>query len=134
MLSQDDRRKALLYEEWSVSLSRLFAVKFRLRKERSARMKRTKKREPHIGNKRPIFMDHVTYQERCLDRLMDSLGLSRRDVRGLDSLLNQRPRPEWIERGVESADRRVREDKQAGACGCHLCASKQHDARWLQGR
>lgn len=80
MLSQDDRKKALLYEEWSVSLTRLFAV------------------------------------------------------RGLDDLLNQRPRPEWIGRGVESADRRIKEDKQAGTCGCHLCAAKQNDRQWLQGR
>lgn len=35
MLSHEDRIKAALYAEWSVALERLFAVKFRLRKERS---------------------------------------------------------------------------------------------------
>ena len=74
MLSHEDRVKAALYEEWSVALKRLWTVKFRLRKERAERVKRTKKREPHVGNKRPIFVDHVAHQERCLDRLMDALG------------------------------------------------------------
>lgn len=134
MLSHKNRIRAALYAEWSVSLTRLFAVKFRLRKERSARIKRTKRREPHVGNKRPILVDHVAHQERCLDRLMDALELSRQDIRGLDVALHQEPCPEWIARGNEDAKRRKHEDKQRGSCGCHLCGERSHDVRWMHGR
>lgn len=134
MLSHEDRVKAALYEEWSVALKRLWTVKFRLRKERAERVKRTKKREPHVGNKRPIFVDHVAHQERFLDRLMDALGLSRQDIRGFDAALHQTPCPEWIERGRAEADRRLKEDKLTGACGCHLCAARKDDRKWMHGR
>lgn len=134
MLNHEDRIKATLYAEWSVALTRLFAVKFRLRRERAERMKRTKKREPHIGNKRPIFVYHVAHQERCLDKLMDSLGLSRQDIRGLDAALHQEPCPEWLQRGQADAERRIKEDKQMGSCGCHLCGEKAGDVRWMHGR
>lgn len=134
MLSHEDRIKAALYAEWSVALERLFAVKFRLRKERAERVKRTKKREPHVGNKRPIYIDHLAHQDRCLDKLMHALGLSRQDVRGLDAALNQTPCPEWIERGKADANRRIKEDKQTGGCGCHLCGERAHDVRWMRGR
>lgn len=124
MLNHEDRMKAALYEEWSVALSRTFEVKFRLRRERAARIKRTKKREPHVGNKRPIYVAHVDHQNHCLDRFMDALGISRSDAYGLDSALSKVPVPEWFLRGRDGANRRIKEDRQAGVCGCHLCAAR----------
>ena len=134
MLNHDDRSKAHLYAEWSVALKRLYAVKFRLRKERTDRIKRTKKREPHIGNKKPIFVEHLAHQDRCLDRLMDALGLSRQDIRGLDKVLNTVPVLAWVERGSDDANRRISGDKQAGGCCCHLCDARSGDRIWLHGR
>ncbi len=134
MLNHGDRVKANLYSEWSVALKRLYAVKFRLRRERTDRIKRTKKREPHIGNKKPIFVDHVAYQERCLNRLMDALGLARHDIRGLDTVLNQKPTLPWVEQGSTEANRRMADDKRSGQCSCHLCGERIGDHRWLSGR
>lgn len=134
MMTPEDRAKAVQYEEWSVALFRVFAVKFRLRKERAERQKRTKKREPHVGNRRPILVDHVAHQDRCLDRLIRTLGLARTDVRGLDAILSARPSQEWLVRGAAEAERRMKEDKRLRRCGCHLCDARKDDARWLKGR
>lgn len=134
MLEIADRPKAARYEEWAVSLHRFFATKFRLRRARAERIKRTKKREPHVGNKRPILVEHMQHQERCLDRLMDALGVDRTDVRTLDRILHERPQPEWLVRGADNADRRLKRDNEQGICGCHLCEARKDDRKWNSGR
>ena len=120
MLSHVERVLANLLEDRIVATERWYAIKFRLRRQRSVRMRQTKKREPHIGNKLPILVEHAAEEARCIDRLADALGVSRSDMRALQSATVG----PWVAQAQAAAKRRVVEDRRAGHCMCHICEKR----------
>lgn len=119
MLTHEERILRSLLADRIVATNRWYAIKYKLRKERAERQKRTKKREPHVGNKVPILLAHSAEEGRCIDRLADALKVSRRDVRAIEAATPSEA--EWVQKAKKEAAARLAEDKQRGRCGCHIC-------------
>lgn len=124
MLTHEQRILANRLADLIVATNRWYAIKRQLRDQRAARMKRTKKREPHVGNKAPILIAHAQEESRCIDRLADALKVSRRDLRAIQDACNVGD--EWESRAAKQAKLILADDKARGRCGCHLCASDEH--------
>ena len=132
MLTHEQRILANLYADRIVATNRWYAIKRKLCDQREARMKLTKKREPHVGNKVPILVAHAQEEGRCIDRLADALKIARQDLRAIEAACNVDA--EWANRAAQQAKRILADDKTRGCCGCHLCAARKDDVRWMRGR
>jgi len=83
MLTHEQRILANRLADLIVATNRWYAIKTQLRDQRAARMKRTKKREPHVGNKAPILIAHAHEESRCIDRLAERSTVCAAHVLGL---------------------------------------------------
>lgn len=119
MLTHEERVLCNLLEDRIVATERWYAVKFKLRRDRADRIKRTKKQEPHVGNKAPILRAHAEEESRCIDRLCDALGVGRRDMRALE----EKASGPWVAQARVGANRRLKADRELG-CRCVACPGK----------